>query len=87
MPAEAAAASQIQLPVDPSDLKKSYLVDFKAKPEDPESPQTWDYLWSMITTVQKSAKFIYQPFRTQYDTRLSAAPATSQERVDLFNSR
>ncbi|KAK9894403.1 hypothetical protein P389DRAFT_197696 [Cystobasidium minutum MCA 4210] len=87
MPAEAATASQTRLPADPCELKKSFLLEFKTKPEDPESPQTWEYLWSMITTAQKLTRFNYQPFRTQYEPRLSASPSTSQQRADLFMSR
>lgn len=87
MPADAAAASQTRLPANPEDLQKSYIAEPRNSLENPENSQTYSYLWSMITTAQKSAKLNYQPFSTSYDETSSAQPRSHKERLQLFKTR
>lgn len=87
MPADAAAAAQTRLPADPEDLKQAYLLQPKSTLESLEDSRTYSYLWSTITTAQKSIKFNYQPFCTSYNETTSPVCMSSSERLDCFKTR
>lgn len=87
MPADAASASSTRLPMNPTDLEESYIIEPRNAFENPENSQTWAYLWSTITTAQKSAKLNYQAFSTSFGEVKSAEDMSPQDRLEAFRIR
>jgi hypothetical protein len=87
MPKDAVTAVKTMLPADPTNLQEDYIVEETKESEDPESPKIWAYLWSTITTAQKTSIYNYQPFRTSWKEDLSNYQLSSSDRLKVFNSR